>query len=224
MPLSKLRIGYIKTEFERAADRARRGGRPRRAAAAGEGGGRGEAAAAAGSHRNSSGAQNEARLKMLNDALDVYRKAGATLSRSRCRPPTSPNTIGFILSVEAAAAFDDLTRSKDISDPSLEHLAEHVPHAPVRAGGRIHPRPARAHAADPRDGQADVAVRRVPLADQQPQPGPDQPDRPSGGRAAAPDSSSDDAGRDHDDGPALRRGHACCASRWRTSAPRSGTR
>ena len=29
------------------------------------------------------------------------------------------NTIGFILSVEAAAAFDDLTRSKDIADPSL---------------------------------------------------------------------------------------------------------
>ena len=27
--------------------------------------------------------------------------------------------IGFILSVEAAAAFDDLTRSKDITDPSL---------------------------------------------------------------------------------------------------------
>jgi len=29
------------------------------------------------------------------------------------------NTIGFILSVEAAAAFDDLTRSKEINDPSL---------------------------------------------------------------------------------------------------------
>ena len=29
------------------------------------------------------------------------------------------NTIGFILSVEAAAAFDDLTRSADIDDKSL---------------------------------------------------------------------------------------------------------
>jgi Asp-tRNA(Asn)/Glu-tRNA(Gln) amidotransferase A subunit family amidase len=34
-------------------------------------------------------------------------------------PTELANTIGFILSVEAAAAFDDLTRSPDITDPSL---------------------------------------------------------------------------------------------------------
>ena len=66
-------------------------------------------------------AQREARLKLLNDALDVYRKAGATLHPSNSRE-TSPDRrhIGFVLSMEAAAAFDDLTRSKDINDPSLD--------------------------------------------------------------------------------------------------------
>ena len=65
--------------------------------------------------------------------------------------------INFILTTEGAAAFDDLTRSKDINDPSLGNLAQRIPHPPVRAGRRIHSRAARPHAADPRDGRADVA-------------------------------------------------------------------
>ena len=77
----------------------------------------------------------------------MYRKAGATLHPIEIPAADLANTIGFILSVEAAAAFDDLTRSKDINDPDAEHLAEHVPRAPLRAGRRIHPRAARAHAA-----------------------------------------------------------------------------
>ena len=63
----------------------------------------------------------EERLALLNGALDVYRKAGATL-----HPITLPETltrysgaISFVLSTEAAAAFDDLTRGPGIKDESL---------------------------------------------------------------------------------------------------------
>jgi Asp-tRNA(Asn)/Glu-tRNA(Gln) amidotransferase A subunit family amidase len=121
VPLSKLRIGYIKTEFEAQPEGRGRG----EAAGAGRGnaGGRGEAG---GRGRGAGGltpeqlrAQAEARLKILNDALDAFRKAGATLHPVEIPGTQLANTLSFILSVEAAAAFDDLTRSSDIRDPSL---------------------------------------------------------------------------------------------------------
>ncbi len=76
---------------------------------------------AAGSRPRSSSGQREERLKIYTDALDVYRKAGATLEPIELPASITrvSNTIGFILSVEAAAAFDDLTRSADIDDKSL---------------------------------------------------------------------------------------------------------
>ena len=58
-------------------------------------------------------------MTLLNAALDVYRKAGATLEPIELPANNIANMIGFILSTEAAAAFDDLTRSKDITDPTL---------------------------------------------------------------------------------------------------------
>ncbi len=106
VPLSTLRIGYIKSEFEPAAAGAGRGG-----------GGRGRGGLTPEQQQR----QREERLKIYTDALEVYRKAGATL-----QPIDLPSTItsvsstiGFVLSVEAAAAFDDLTRSADIQDKSL---------------------------------------------------------------------------------------------------------
>jgi Asp-tRNA(Asn)/Glu-tRNA(Gln) amidotransferase A subunit family amidase len=106
IPLSKLRIGYVKSEFEdEPADGRGRGG----------GAGRGRGGLTAEQLR----AQDEARLKALNAALDVYRKAGATLHPIDVPAADLASTIGFILSVEAAAAFDDLTRTKDINDPTL---------------------------------------------------------------------------------------------------------
>src|SRR5688572_11939122 len=107
VPLSKLRIGYVRTEFE-AQPADGRGGR-------GDGGGRGRGGLTPEQQR----AQTEARLKILNGTLDVYRKAGASIEPIEIPALDIAGTIGFILSVEAAAAFDDLTRSKDIADPSL---------------------------------------------------------------------------------------------------------
>jgi len=107
VPLAKLRVGYVKAEFE-AQPADGRGGR-------GEAGGRGRGGLTPEQQR----AEAEARLKILNGVLDVYRKAGVNLQPIEIPVYDIANTIGFILNVEAAAAFDDLTRSKDIGDPSL---------------------------------------------------------------------------------------------------------
>ena len=119
VPLTRLKIGYIKSEFEAApADgREGRGGRGDGGAGGGRGDGRGRGGVSPEEQRR----RAEERLALLNGALDVYRKAGATL-----HPITLPETltrysgaIGFVLSTEAAAAFDDLTRSPGIKDESL---------------------------------------------------------------------------------------------------------
>ena len=105
LPLAKLRIGFIRSEFEPGADGA--------GAAAAGGAGRGGLSTA------EERAQREAQLRLLNGALEVYRKAGSTLEPIDLPGTAIASTIGFILSTEAAAAFDDLTRSKEIADPSL---------------------------------------------------------------------------------------------------------
>jgi Asp-tRNA(Asn)/Glu-tRNA(Gln) amidotransferase A subunit family amidase len=114
LPLARLRIGYVKTEFEPAAEGRGRGGGER-----GRGGdapgGRGRGGLSPEEQRR----QAETRLKILNDALDVYRKLGAKLEPIELPGTRIANALNFILSVEAAAAFDDLTRSKEIADPSL---------------------------------------------------------------------------------------------------------
>ncbi|HEV3485267.1 MAG TPA: amidase, partial [Vicinamibacterales bacterium] len=104
VPLSKLRIGYLKSEFEVRQPET-------------TGGGRGGSNPAADEEQRK---RREAQVALLNDALEVYRAAGATLHPIDPMPGVSlANTIGFILGVEAAAAFDDLTRSPDIRDDSL---------------------------------------------------------------------------------------------------------
>jgi len=122
VPLSKLRIAYLKNEFDPPPPGTGRGGRGEAPGGAGAPGG------APGAGRGGRGLtpeeqqrQREARLKIFNDVLDVYRKAGAQLE-----PVELPaniisigNTIGFVLTTEGAAAFDDLIRSKDANDPSL---------------------------------------------------------------------------------------------------------
>jgi Asp-tRNA(Asn)/Glu-tRNA(Gln) amidotransferase A subunit family amidase len=112
VPLSKLRIGYIKSEFEPAAE-----GRSGRGDAGGRDDGRGRGGLSPEEQRR----RAEERLKLLNGALDVYRNAGAAL-----KPIELPETLtgytsnlAFVLSTEAAAAFDDLTRGPGIKDESL---------------------------------------------------------------------------------------------------------
>jgi Asp-tRNA(Asn)/Glu-tRNA(Gln) amidotransferase A subunit family amidase len=106
-PLAKLRIGYIQTEFNFV---------PQTTGAAGRGGAGAVTPPAADAQR-----LREARIKIFADVLDVYRKAGAALEPVDLPAPITSiaGAISFILTTEGAAAFDDLTRSKDITDPSL---------------------------------------------------------------------------------------------------------
>ena len=117
IPLSRLKIGYIKAEFEARPETAgRQGGRGEAEGGRGEAaGGRGRGALSPEEQRR----RREEQLKLLNEALDVYRAAGATLHPIEMPATNISSAIGFILSTEAAAAFDDLTRSQDIQDPSL---------------------------------------------------------------------------------------------------------
>jgi Asp-tRNA(Asn)/Glu-tRNA(Gln) amidotransferase A subunit family amidase len=104
VPLSKLRIGYVPAEFEPPAE-GRGGG----------GGGRGRGGMSPEERRK----QAEERARLLNDALDVYRKAGATLEPIELPSNRLTQMLNFVLATEAAAAFDDLTRTEAINDPSL---------------------------------------------------------------------------------------------------------
>ncbi|MEO7156877.1 MAG: amidase, partial [Vicinamibacterales bacterium] len=91
LPLASLRIGYIQKEFE--------GG-------GGFGGGGG------GTPSEAQRAAGEARRAMYAEALEVFRTAGARLE-PMAMPEFPSQAIGFVLSAEAAAAFDDLTRNKE---------------------------------------------------------------------------------------------------------------
>ncbi len=131
VPLSTLRIAYVKNEFDPPPPGAGRGGRGAAGGAA-PGAPAGAAPGAAGAPGGGRGGrdgltpeeqqrQREARLKVFNEVLEVYRKAGAKLEPVEIpeRIRTISAAIAFVLSTEGAAAFDDLTRSKDINDPSL---------------------------------------------------------------------------------------------------------
>ncbi|HAK57015.1 MAG: amidase [Vicinamibacterales bacterium] len=83
--LAGLRIGYLRDEFERIPDDLPEDQR----------------------------AAREAQRTALAAALEALRGAGATLEPI-AMPEMSSNAIGFVLTTEAAAAFDDLTRSRGI--------------------------------------------------------------------------------------------------------------
>jgi Asp-tRNA(Asn)/Glu-tRNA(Gln) amidotransferase A subunit family amidase len=111
VPLSSLKIGYVAREFEPAppnptADAGRGGADTGRGADAGRGGG-----GRGGVSPEEARQRAEARLKLLKDALDVMRAAGAKLEPIEL-PDFQTNTLNFILSSEGAAAFDDATRDR----------------------------------------------------------------------------------------------------------------
>jgi Asp-tRNA(Asn)/Glu-tRNA(Gln) amidotransferase A subunit family amidase len=85
-PLASMRIGYIQREFENASN-----------------------------VNNPTDAQKTTattRQAMYREALEQFRKLGAKLE-PMSMPEFPTGSIGFVLSAEAAAAFDDLTRDKD---------------------------------------------------------------------------------------------------------------
>ncbi len=84
-PLASMKIGYLKSEFDRQGQARGGGGR----------GNNPEAAAA--------------RKKIYDDALEALRKAGVKLEEVEL-PATNAQQISFLLQAEAAAAFDDITR------------------------------------------------------------------------------------------------------------------
>lgn len=92
---ARLRIGYVAAEFERPSPAALFGGA--RAA--------------------------QARLAVLRAALDDLRRAGMTLEPIAL-PDFPADALRLILEAEAAAAFDDLTRSGGV-----DRLTEQGPHA-----------------------------------------------------------------------------------------------
>ena len=83
-PISAMRIGYIKGEFEQGGDE---------------------------------------RKKVYADALDALRKAGAKLEPLEL-PRFDAGNLRFILTAEAAAAFDDITRSGAINQLSGQSPAD----------------------------------------------------------------------------------------------------
>lgn len=87
--ISTLRIGYLKTEFDGPS-----------------GGGTGPPPA-----------QAEQRRALYKDALAVLEKAGAKLTPIEL-PKISAGSLRFILSAEAAAAFDDITRDGRVNQLS----------------------------------------------------------------------------------------------------------
>jgi len=99
LPLAGIRIAYVRSAFEGTAARA--GGAapaPAPAAPAGRGGG-------------PTPEQQEQQRQMYRNVLDTYRKLGANLQAVDLPALPLSNQIGFILEVEAAASFDELTRS-----------------------------------------------------------------------------------------------------------------
>lgn len=123
IPLAKLRIAYLKNEFVPPPPGTGRGGR---GDAAGREGAPAGGAGAPGAGRGGltpeeQQRQREARLKIFADVLDVYRQAGAQPEPVELPASITSigSTIGFVLTTEGAAAFDDLIRSKDANDPSL---------------------------------------------------------------------------------------------------------
>lgn len=97
-PLSGYRIGYVRSDFEASAGRSGGGG----------GGGRGGRGGRGGAAQQQ--AANE-RLQNLQASMAVLEKLGAKLEPVDL-PDYPANAISFVLSVEAASAFDELTRSR----------------------------------------------------------------------------------------------------------------
>ena len=108
-PLAGIRIAYVRSGFEGAPAAAPAPAPP--AAAAGAPGRAGGAAGAAGA----ANPQQQAQARQIyRDALEVFRTLGAKPQPVDLPDMPLTNQLSFILEVEAAASFDELTRSGEI--------------------------------------------------------------------------------------------------------------
>lgn len=89
-PLSQMKIGYIKSEFEPTGNQGGQGGQ---------------------------GANAEERRKMYHEALTALQNAGAKLEPFEL-PKFEAQSLRIILNAEAAAAFDDITRDGRVNQLS----------------------------------------------------------------------------------------------------------
>ena len=110
LPLTSVRVGYVRSGFEAAAGRG--AGAPAAAPPAGRAGG---AAAPAGGRGGATPEQQEQQRQIYRDVIEVYRKLGAKLVPVDLPDLSISNQISFILDVEAAASFDELTRSGEVN-------------------------------------------------------------------------------------------------------------
>jgi Asp-tRNA(Asn)/Glu-tRNA(Gln) amidotransferase A subunit family amidase len=108
LPLAGIRIGYVRSGFEGAAAPAAAAPAPAAAGAPGRAGGAAGAPGAANAQQ-----QTQAR-QIYKDALEVYRTLGAKLQPVDLPDMPLTNQLSFILEVEAAASFDEMTRSGEI--------------------------------------------------------------------------------------------------------------
>jgi len=115
-PLSGLRVAYVRAGFEgTGAARGAGAGAGAGGRAAGAGGAAAAGRAGGGGGRGGlTPEQQEQQRQMYRDVLDVYRKLGANLQPVDLPDLPLANQIGFILEVESAASFDELTRSGDV--------------------------------------------------------------------------------------------------------------
>jgi Asp-tRNA(Asn)/Glu-tRNA(Gln) amidotransferase A subunit family amidase len=102
VPLAGIRIAYVRTSFEGTAGRA--GGAAPVPAAPPAPAGRG----------GLTPEQQEQQRQMYRAVLDTYRKLGANLIAVDLPAMPLAGQTGFILEVEAAASFDELTRSGEV--------------------------------------------------------------------------------------------------------------
>lgn len=137
-PLASLRIGYIQKEFEGGPNNQSPTEAQRQAASAQrdvrDGAGR------VSQGRREARADGDARVSEPGDWLRAERGSGGGVRRSDTQP-----------------------RTARVADRAVSRrLAEHLPQRALHSGRRVPPRDARPPPADAGDGQADVAVRRVP--------------------------------------------------------------
>jgi Asp-tRNA(Asn)/Glu-tRNA(Gln) amidotransferase A subunit family amidase len=117
-PLSSYRIAYVRNAFSPGAGGGLAAGPTAAPAGAGAGaaGGAGGRGAAPGPGRGGLTPEQQAeRRKMYENVLETYRKLGARLEPVDLPDLSLASQIGFILEVESAASFDELTRSGDVN-------------------------------------------------------------------------------------------------------------